>query len=417
MQPNILWIVTTQWRAQATGFGGDANARTPWLDGLASEAVIYAQAVTPHPLGPQARAALLTGQLCPGNGVSDYWDALPRQARTVAHALGDRGYATSFFGKWHLAERDRSAPFVGEAHAKMIVPPERRGGFQFWEGFESGFLLNDPWLHGTRLAEPKHFKGYQADVLVQRAAEWCRAPGGSDTSGAFPELQRPYFCVVSLEAPHPPYHAPAPHVRELKPHEIKLRANVPTGGPVERQAREELAGYYAHIEATDRAIGKLLAEVELANTIVVFTSVHGDMHGAHGFFRKCWPHEESVRVPLLVRYPPGKTPNAKLPTPNQQSQDPVSLVDLPHMAVAWAEGREWHCRRDSALISMPAGTEIPMQCPVAWRGFRSARHKLILNADGTPWLYFDLERDPLELNNLAADPARSGEIAELIRLM
>src|SRR3954469_16325972 len=116
-QPNILWIVTTQWRAQATGYSSDVNARPPWLDGLASEAVDFTQAVTPHPLGPQARAALLTGKLCPENGVSGYWDPLPTDARTVAHALGDRGYATAWFGKWHLAPRDRQASFVGEIHA------------------------------------------------------------------------------------------------------------------------------------------------------------------------------------------------------------------------------------------------------------------------------------------------------------
>lgn len=425
-RPNILWIVTTQWRGQATGYAGDVNALTPWLDGLASESVNYTQAVTPHPLGPQARAALLTGQLCPDNGVSGYWDALPKEARTVAHALGDRGYATAFFGKWHLAERDRSAPFVGEAHAKIIVPPDRRGGFGFWEGFDSGFLLNDPWLHGTRLEQPKHFKGYQAEVLVQRAAEWSKEQEARRSATG-----QPYFCVVSLEAPHPPYHALAPHVREVKPAEIKLRANVPLGGPVEQQAREELAGYYAHIEAVDRAIGKLIAEVDLAETIVVFTSVHGDMHGSHGLFRKGWAYEESVRVPLLVRYPAGQMPSAKLQAPNQERREPgagskeqgskddspVSLVDLSHMAVAWAEGREWHCRRDNALISMPSATEIPLQCPVAWRGFRTAQHKLVLNADGTPWLYFDLERDPLEQRNLVEDPARSGEIAELVRLM
>ena len=404
-QPNILWIVTTQWRASATGYAGDANARTPWLDGLASEASDYVQAVTPHPLGPQARAALLTGKLCPENGVSDYWDPLPADARTVAHALHDRGYATAWFGKWHLAPRDRHASFVGEVHAKTIVPPERRGGFEFWEGFEGGFLLNDPWLHGTRLPKPTHFKGYQADVLVERAAAWSKDHGATSAEGG-----KPYFCVVSLEAPHPPYHAPAPHVAEMKPGEVVVRANVPTGGPVEQQACEELAGYYAHVEATDRAIGKLLAEVDLADTIVVFTSVHGDMHGAHGLFRKAWPYEESVRVPLLIR---GLTTEDR----GRKDDSPVSLMDLSHMAVAWAEGREWHCRRDSALISMPAATEIALQCPVAWRGFRSAKHKLVLNADGTPWLYFDLEKDPLEMKNLAGDPARSGEIAEWVKLM
>ena len=341
--PNILWVVTTQWRAQATGYAGDPNARTPWLDGLASEAVNYPQAVTPHPLGPQARAALLTGKLCPENGVSDYWDPLPADARTVAHALRDRGYATGFFGKWHLAERDRAAPFVGEPHAKMIVPPERRGGFELWEGFESGFLLNDPWLHGTRLPVPIHFKGYQADVLVQRAADWL-SHAGLIAQG------KPYFCVVSLEAPHPPYHAPAPHVAERKPAEIELRANVPRGGATERKAREELAGYYAHIEATDRAIGKLMAEVDLKETAVVFTSVHGDMHGSHDVFRKAWPYEESVRVPLLI----SREQRARSKEPNQTDSSPISLVDLPHMAVAWAESM--------ALFrpgARPAGNEKP----------------------------------------------------------
>src|ERR1700710_2634727 len=139
-RPNILWIITTQWRASATGYRGDSNGRTPWLDGLATEATDYTQAVTPHPSGPQARAALFTGKLCPENGVSDYWDPLPIKARTIAHALGDRGYSTAFFGKWHLAERSQTASFVGEEHAKAIVPLQRRGGFGFWEGFESGFL-------------------------------------------------------------------------------------------------------------------------------------------------------------------------------------------------------------------------------------------------------------------------------------
>jgi arylsulfatase A-like enzyme len=416
--PNILWIVTTQWRAQATGYAGDPNARTPWLDGLAAEAVNYAQAVTPHPLGPQARAALLTGRLCPENGVADYWDPLPADARTVAHALRDRGYATAFFGKWHLAVRDRTVPLVGEAHARMIVPPERRGGFELWEGFESGFLLNDPWLHGTRLERPTKFKGYQAEVLAQRAAAWSGEQGAGCGTGG-----KPYFCLVSLESPHPPYHAPAPHVAERSPGEIVLRANVPRGDAVEAQARTELAGYYAHIEATDRAIGRLLAEVDLRETVVVFTSVHGDMQGSHGVFRKAWPYEESVRVPLLVRRERG----AGSQEPGKPDSSPVSLVDLPHMAVAWAEGREWVCRRDSAAISMPVATALPHQCEWAWRGFRSARHKLVLRPAADPaagaapagavWLYFDLEQDPFELNNLAGDPGRRREIAERVALM
>lgn len=393
--PNILWIVTTQWRAQATGYADDPNARTPHLDRLAARSVNYTQAVTPHPMGPFARAALLTGRLSPANGVRDYFDPLPVDARTIAHDLRERGFATAFFGKWHLSERDRSAPLVGEAHAKTFVPVERRGGFEFWEGFESGFLLNDPWLHGTALPSPRQVSGYQSDVLVDRFLTWFGAQ----------KKDRPFFAVLSLEAPHPPYDAPAAGVPSRAPAEIQLRPNVPRGGEVETKAQKELAGYYAHLTATDRALGRLLEHAD-AETIVVFTSVHGDMHGAHGLFRKGWPHEESVRVPLLVRLP-GETPRV--------DESPISLVDLPRMTRALSSDQtpELVPLGSAAKISMPSVVALPHQADRVWRGVRTKTRKLALNADGSPWLFFDLERDPFEEQNLADDPARQAEIREL----
>lgn len=393
--PNILWVVTTQWRAQACGYSGDANARTPHLDALAAESVNYTQAVTPHPFGPMARAALLTGVASPANGVRDYFDALPAGARTIAHAMRERGYATAFFGKWGVGARDRSLPLVGEAAAKVIVPEGARGGFEFWEGFEGGFQLNDPWLHGTGLVEPRQVTGYQSDVVVGRWRDCVRARG---------EERCPLFSVVSIEAPHPPYGAPAGGVVARAEGEIVLQANVPRGGEAEEKARRELAGYYAHIEATDRAIGGLL-EMARQNWIVVFTSVHGDMHGAHGLFRKGWPYEESVRVPLLVRGPGGTA---------RRDEAAVSLVDLAGMTTAWAEGRAGAVGdRDCAEISMPSVVALPHQCDREWRGVRTKTRKLVLGPDGAPWLFFDLENDPVEMKNLAGDPARSGEIAAL----
>jgi arylsulfatase A-like enzyme len=389
-RPNLLWIVTTQWRAQACGYAGDRNARTPCLDALAAEAVNYTQAVTPHPFGPFARAALLTGVPSPENGVRDYYDPLPAGAPTIATSLRERGYATAFLGKWHLAARDRAAPLVGEAHARMRVPPEARGGFDFWEGFESGFLLNDPYLHGTDIPEPVRFPGYQSDVLGERARRWTRREG-------------PWFCMLSLEAPHPPYDAPSAGVRPRDPAALELAPNVPRGGEFEARIRRELAGYHAHLEATDRAIGQLIAALPRERTIVVFTSVHGDMHGAHGQLRKGWPYEESVRVPLLVRRPGVRA---------RREAAAISLVDLPALALAWADGREPRLAGDSRAISMPSVVNVPHQCDRVWRGVRSATRKLVLNADGSPWLYFDLEQDPWELRNLAPDPQRAEEIAE-----
>jgi arylsulfatase A-like enzyme len=323
--------------------------------------------------------------------VRDYFDPLPRESRTVAHDLAARGYDTAWFGKWHLAERDRTAPLVGEAHARMIVPPEARGGFEFWEGFEGGFLLNDPWLHGTRLPMPYPFPGYQSDVLCARAGEWLadRRSRGVD---------RPVFCVVSLEPPHPPYAAPASGVEPRDPEALTLAGNVPRGGAVEVRVRRELAGYYAHIEATDRAIGGLVASVP-EPTCVVWTSVHGDMHGAHGLFRKGWPHDESVRVPLVVRE------GGACGRRGVVERSPVSLLDLREMALAWADGRSWKCARESAPISMPSVVALPDQCDRTWSGERSATRKVVRSTDGEPWLEFDLRTDPLELRNLAV---RSG---------
>lgn len=407
-RPNILWIVTTQWRAQACGYAGDPNARTPHLDALAVESVNYTQAVTPHPFGPMARAALLTGVASPENGVREYFDALPKNARTIAHAMRERGYATAFFGKWGVGTRDRSAPLVGEAAAKLIVPEGERGGFEDWAGFEGGFLLNDPWWHGTGrgMSEPKRVAGYQSDVTAARAVEWMggriSSPGlGSATRG------RPWFAVVSLESPHPPYGAPAAGVVAQAEERILLAANVPRGGETETKARRELAGYYAHIEATDRAIGRLVAKVTRGETIVVFTSVHGDMHGAHGLFRKGWPHEESVRVPLLVR-------GASVGGEGKKDDSAVSLVDLAGMTVRWADRTtDAVGDRTYSAISMPSVVALPHQCDRVWRGVRTAKRKLVLDERGAPWMFFDLENDPLEMKNLADDPARQGELAEL----
>ena len=374
--PDILWIVTTQWRAQACGYAGDPNARTPALDALAADprTVNYAQAVTPHPFGPFARAAMLTGVPSPENGIVDYWDALPRDSRTIAHELAERGYGTAFFGKWGVGERDPFAPLVGEWAARFPVPPERRGGFAHWVGFEGGFLLNDPWLHGDGIDGFALRAGYQSDVIAELAAEWFARPAGG-----------PRFAVASFEAPHPPYDASTPEgVRRPTPEEIVLPVNVPRGGEVEAKARRELAGYHAHIAATDAAIGRLLEAIPAA-TIVVVTSVHGDMHGAHGLFRKGWPHEESVRVPLLVRGAHELQGAGSGERGAEISEAAVSLIDLPAMTLAWGEGRGWSCPRNRAVISMPSVVRLPHQCDRAWRGWRSAAEKRVFNADGSEW--------------------------------
>jgi arylsulfatase A-like enzyme len=159
------------------------------------------------------------------------------------------------------------------------------------------------------------------------------------------------------------------------------------------------------VEATDRAIGRLLAAAPRDDTAVVFTSVHGDMHGAHGLFRKGWPYEESVRVPLLVRIPGAGGVRRGI-------QDPalVSLVDLSGLTMRLAGGENPGAGAEFQRISMPSVVRLPRQCDRVWHGGRTRTRKLVLSADGDPWLYFDLERDPGEETNLRDDPARAAEM-------
>jgi arylsulfatase A-like enzyme len=145
----------------------------------------------------------------------------------------------------------------------------------------------------------------------------------------------------------------------------------------------------------------LLDRIDLNSTAVFFNSVHGDMHGSHGLFRKGWPHEESIRIPLVVSVPngDGRTDNA-----------PVSLVDLPSMTLAVAKGRPWSPAAGHVTISMPSVVDLPHQCDRAWNGVRTGDWKVVFNPDGSPWLVFNLRDDPWELENLAGSGAIQGVV-------
>lgn len=367
----MIVVMTSQWRASAFGFAGDPNACTPHLDALKAESLWVKQAVTPHPFGVFARAAFLTGTRSPGNGICDYFDPLPQDARTLAHEFGEAGYETAFFGKWQLFERDPEAPVVGEEHARVIVPEERRGGFEYWEGFESGFLLNDPLLHGTEIAEPQRFEGYQSEVLIDRFLRFRKRRSGG----------RPLFAFISVDAPHPPYAAPAAGVSSAEPESLRLLRGTTQESDLRAIARRELAGYYAHIEATDRSIGRLLGELRetgaFENSLFAFGSVHGDMHGVDGKFRKGWPDEEAVRVPLLLH---GGDLGAR-----EDDSLLLSLLDLGPSLLALAGIRSTFGRdgidASEALkgqgegpaqqeISMPSVPPFAKQCPYVWTANR-----------------------------------------------
>lgn len=412
MRPNILFVMADQWRAHATGYNGDPNARTPNLDRFASEGTNFRQALSGHPLCVPFRAALLTGRHGHANGVGGHYSALPSGTSTMAHRLSGMGYRTAYFGKWHLY--DHPAPGGGhdEEHiARTVIPPEARGGFEHWKAFEAGNVMIDPWLHGDGDLIARRRRGYQPQVLVDVFLDYLDDPADA-----------PWFAVLSTEPPHNPYdEVPSRYARRYRPDDIVLRPNVPRAEPVESRARCDLAGYYAHIEATDEAIGRLLEALDSRglsqDTLVLFFADHGDLHGSHGQFRKTSPLDESVRIPFLARWPDqipkGRTSDALF---SEIDVYPTLLGLLGAPAPSKLHGRDLSALfrgsattgRDRVLIQHVDGLGHEFASRLPWRAIRTGDAMYGCVSGAEQWLY-DLRVDPFQVQNRAHD----GGAAEL----
>jgi arylsulfatase A-like enzyme len=203
---------------------------------------------------------------------------------------------------------------------------------------------------------------------------------------------------------------------------LQLRPNVPENKRVE--AETSLRGYYAHIAALDHCFEQLLATLERLNiaddTIVVFTSDHGDMMLSQGLTTKLYPWDESVRVPFLLRYPRqlGKR-GRRLKTPLNMPDIMPTLVSLAGLGIpdevqgtdlsGIAKGRREDLANDAAFITLPVPiTEARRYGFAAYRGLRSVRYTYVRSIRG-PWLLYDNQSDPFQKHNLCNRP----EAAEL----
>ncbi|WJH34800.1 sulfatase [Paenibacillus sp. CC-CFT747] len=294
---NVIWIFGDQQRAQAMSCNGDPNVSTPQMDILAATGVHFTSAVAGFPLCCPYRGSLLTSKY-PHEAVPGHQKQLPPEMPTVAHVFNDHGYDTAYFGKWHL---DGFQEDKGRA-AMHIVPPERRGGFSRWVGYENNNSPWDCWVHGGEGEEAFHYRlpGFETDALTDLLIDYIREKGGARREGR----SQPFFAVLSVQPPHDPYAGPEPFMGRRRPAEIRLRPNVPAVERVTARARRELAGYYAMIENLDWNLGRLREALESAglarDTHLVFFSDHGDMHGSHGQIRKTTAYEEAIRVPFIM---------------------------------------------------------------------------------------------------------------------
>ncbi|NQT38647.1 MAG: sulfatase, partial [Planctomycetes bacterium] len=266
-RPNVVFILTDQWRAQATGYAGDANVKTPHLDRLAGQSVDFTNAVSGCPVCSPYRGSLMTGQYPLSHGVFLNDVCLSNDAVSLAQAFGSGGYQTGYIGKWHLDGHGRSS----------FIPQERRQGFGFWRTAECTHNYNHSHYHGDENVK-RYWEGYDAIAQTAEAEQYIRG-----------HQQEPFALILSLGPPHNPYQTAPERFRAMyDPKEIALRGNVPQAA--QAAARRDLAGYYAHASALDECTGRIvqtLAECGLTDdTILDFTSDHGDMLGSQGMARK-----------------------------------------------------------------------------------------------------------------------------------
>jgi len=414
-KPNIVFIFADQWRAQATGYSGDPNlqGKTPNLDKLAAESVNLTNAVSTCPVCTPYRASLLTGQCALTHGLFLNDAPLRNEAVTIAEVCKDAGYDTGYVGKWHINAGGRGS----------YIPKERRQGFDYWKVLECTHNYNNSPYYAGDDPTKRIWEGYDAIAQTRDVQEYIKAHAEND---------KPFLMMLSWGPPHNPYQtAPEKYRKMFDAKDIKLRPNVPAE-KVE-SAKKDIAGYYAHIAALDDCMGDIVETIDRAgisdNTILVFTSDHGDMLGSQDEQRKQRPYDESVRVPFLIRYP------ARLGEKGKEIDMPIGTQDIMPTLLALSglnipkgvEGTSYSSVLDG---TKKAGDDVALiECPSPfgewlrkgggkeYRGIRTKRYTYVRDLDGS-WLLFDNQKDPYQQTNLVNDPKHASLQAELeVRLM
>ncbi len=296
-RPNILFVLVDQLGARWLPIHGYAQVSAPHLESFAAESTVFERAISTSPVCTPYRGCLLSGLYPSQTGVRQNGQAFPSDVPSLADRLNEAGYATHYVGKWHLS---------GAPQANRWVPPDKRAGFQHFIGWESHHVDHHAGLIWRDDAnEPIEMPGHETDALSDIAQQQM-AQAATD--------RKPFFMLVSYQAPHPPCSPPREFLDRYRGQDLLTEANADASAWYDMpqwSADYDVATfrelYFGEISHLDAAFGRLLHgldELNLReNTLVVFTSDHGEMAGAHGLFGKGVMYEESLHVPLIVRAP------------------------------------------------------------------------------------------------------------------
>jgi arylsulfatase A-like enzyme len=440
-QPNIILIMADQFRCDCLGIEGHPDVKTPYLDTLATEGKRFSRAYSSCPTCIAARAALFTGMSQRNHGRVGYEDGVDWDYPvTLAGELGKAGYQTQAVGKMHVhpprstlgfhsvdlhdgylhCYRNADTPhsqhqFLADDYMHWLK--ERHGAAADFTdtGLECNSWVARPWIY-DEMSHPTNW-------TVSRSIDFLRRR----------DRRKPFFLFVSFYKPHPPFDAPQCYFdmyngKELAPPPVGDWAdkesyltegrvfNSYTSTPDAELQRQSQVGYYACITHLDHQIGRLLMALRedntRGNTMIVFTSDHGELLGDHNLFRKALPYEGSARIPLIVTMPGSHGGQSNL-----VSDRVTELRDI-MPALLEAAGAEIPDTMDGAsFLGDGAAREFLHGEHVFGR---RSNHFVVSNRDKYIWFsqtgveqYFDLENDSQELSDRIHDPDRQARIAVL----
>jgi arylsulfatase len=445
-QPNILLIMTDQQRADSLGCYGVDWIPTPNLDRLAAEGTRFDSCTVNNPICTPSRASMMTGKELPGHSVYRLHDILPDTEVLFPERLrSEAGYRTALFGKLHVSGRatedKRRHPHDGfetyEWCIESCVSMESR-----FNGYVSWLRDRDPGFLADLRARKRKVKHHPEEVhftrwAADRTADFIREnAAGSD----------PFFCMMSLFDPHNPYEdypstmteridrgrIPKPITSKGLPKAAKReRDGSYLGRNInETQIEDMRFGYAASIAFLDQEIGKVLAVLDETNiaedTLVIFTSDHGDSLGDHGMMVKGVAlYEPVIKVPLILRWPgniaQGQTCGALaqghdlattcLAAAGLERGEETGLDWIAMAAGAEARRTAFSAYRNSGINNLNDYWDPPMNSTAAL----NRTGKLIAYASGTEteYEYFDFTTDPEETTNRFHDPEAAAAIRPL----
>jgi len=406
--PNLIFVFADQMRGMSMRCAGDPNVLTPNMGKMAEEGVRFSNAYTNCSVCTPARACMLTGRYPISNLTITNDLPMPENEITFGEVLKQAGYRTGYVGKWHLdgIPRNKFTPLGAGRH-----------GFDFWavwncshDYFNGKVYLDTP--------EPVQLSGYEPEAQTDLALKFIHE-----------NANNPFCLFLSWGPPHDPYYQVPERYRQLyDPEVLKLLPNVPENPDLshaplghkdsEAGIRRTIADYYSAITALDDQLGRILNAIDdlhlAENTIVVFTSDHGDMLFSQNSVKKQQPYEESISIPLITRWK-GHIPNSIvsdilfstvdfLPTllsiMDIEQPEGIEGIDLSY-ALCGEKGNEPDSVFLMDLVPMDEGIRLGIN---EWRGIRTKRYTYARWLDGRDWVLFDNDIDPYQLNNLINDP-------------